>query len=275
MSRRPVLGKLASENVSRRLVLQAAATATAVGVVGLGSPAAAAGIPTHTVNGWEVIPSRPDSRLATIAIAGRSAIVRAGDVATLLQYVALQFNARVEPILTFSGHRTYAENLGSGGYPTSNHMSGTAVDINGYKHPYKAPHGFTPGQVDEIDRICWETSGAVYWGGYFGNGLIDGMHFEIKNGKTADDVAAAAAALGTVIGAPPTTPPTIEDDDMALALITTSGTTAWWAYDGMSKRMLAPGEPQLLVDLGLIRPETLAAGVKWLAPDLVNAIPNQ
>ncbi|MBM7331425.1 hypothetical protein JS562_52110 [Agrobacterium sp. S2] len=118
-------------------------------------------------------------------------------MATVLAHVASQFHARVEPLVTLSGHRTEAENSLSGGHEASNHMSATAVDLNVFEHPCEQPRGFTAARVATIDQICAETSGTVYWGGYFGGGLKDGMYFEIKTGVTAAQVEAAASALGS------------------------------------------------------------------------------
>jgi hypothetical protein len=74
---------------------------------------------------------------------------------------------------------------------------------------------------------------------------------------------------------PPTTPPDGEDDDMAsLTLIYTTGSDTWWTFDGIHKRQLAPNGAQQLVDVGLLSPETLAAGPKWLPPGDLEAIPD-
>jgi hypothetical protein len=70
--------------------------------------------------------------------------------------------------------------------------------------------------------------------------------------------------------APP--PPVEQEEDDVKAFIYTTGTDTWWLYDSYRKRKLAPGEPQRLVELGLIPAETLAAGPKWLPPDEVEAI---
>ncbi|MGY4645881.1 hypothetical protein [Cellulomonas sp. URHB0016] len=72
---------------------------------------------------------------------------------------------------------------------------------------------------------------------------------------------------------PPTTPaPEMEDD--VKALIYTDGTPTWWLYDGLTKRELRPGEPDQLVDLGLITREQLDAGPKWLPATTIDGIPD-
>ena len=169
---------------------------------------------TTTMNGWSLtrVP------LATIAAGGHSTRVRAGAVATVLGHVARRFHAEVEPLVTFYGWRSVATNAAVGGHPRSNHPSGTAIDFNGYAHPYKAPINFTAAQVAAIRRILAEVAPVVRWGGDFGAALRDGMHFEIVG--TAAQVTAVAARL-TIhpIPAPLTPLPLSEEDDDMISLI--------------------------------------------------------
>src|SRR5665647_2518078 len=109
---------------------------------------------TTTMNGWSLT-SVP---LATIAAGGHSTRVRAGAVATVLGHVARRFHAEVEPLVTFYGWRSVATCAAVGGHPRSNHPSGTAIDFNGYAHPYKAPINFTAAQVAAIRRILDEIA---------------------------------------------------------------------------------------------------------------------
>jgi len=169
---------------------------------------------TTTMNGWSLtrVP------LATIAAGGHSTRVRAGAVATVLGHVARRFHAEVEPLVTFYGWRSVATNAAVGGHPRSNHPSGTAIDFNGYAHPYKAPINFTAAQVAAIRRILAEVAPVVRWGGDFGAALRDGMHFEIVG--TAAQVTAVAARL-TIhpIPAPLTPLPQSKEDDDMIPLI--------------------------------------------------------
>lgn len=189
--------------LTRRQALKGAGTLAALSGIGaltatFAPTAVAAGSSQNT---WPYIDNAGDPLLRSIQAGDRFALVRAGSVATLLSYVANQFHARVEPIVTMSGHRTQKDNAASGGIPTSNHRSGTAIDINGFKHPYKQPTGFTAAQVATINQICSETSGVVYWGGNFTAAYLDGMHFEI-NGTAAQAAAAAALVAGGVVTQP-------------------------------------------------------------------------
>jgi hypothetical protein len=213
--------------------------------------------PAHaetSYNGWERIPTRDTGLLTQITVAGKSAWVRKEPVSTVLNYVAWQFHERVEAVLTFSGHRTDDENNASNGHRSSNHMSGTAIDLNGFKHPYKQPHGFSVEQVREIDTICAETSATVYWGGYFGGGLTDGMHFEIRTGVTAAELASVAATLGGAPAPVPTpTPQPDEEDDMLKRIRTTDGGIYLVSLDPAKPifRGLTPTENSIFDRLGI------------------------
>lgn len=149
------------------------------------------------MNGW----SLSGFTTETIVAGGRATAVRAGDVAVILGYVARAFHAEVEPIVTFHGYRTVAVNAAVGGHPRSNHPAGCAIDLNGFRHPYRRHHGFTPLQVAAIRRILAYAGGVVRWGGDFPKALEDGMHFEVVG--TAAQVRAVANRLRRDLAAKP------------------------------------------------------------------------
>jgi hypothetical protein len=118
--------------------------------------------------------------------------------ATVLRYVAEQFNARVEPIIGgWCWGYTYKANVNNPS-SLSCHASGTALDINAPDHPNGSGGTFTDSQRGEIYAILDECQGAVSWlEGY------DEMHFEIQ--VDAADLAAVAASLPAGGGPPPNT----------------------------------------------------------------------
>lgn len=146
-------------------------------------------------NGWP-----KDPPLQTVTAGGKSTRLVIGAAGNLLEWFARQFHARVEPLVTFNGYRSSALNDASGGIKTSNHLSGTAIDLNGYRHPYEATaspankyqnykSGFTAAQTAEIRRILSEAQGAIRWGQDFAYGYRDAMHFEIRGGvQTVNNV---------------------------------------------------------------------------------------
>lgn len=137
-------------------------------------------------NGWLASPNPADfGGLAKLVVAGESFApgVRAGDVHTVLQYVAEQMHARVEPVVRDDWHQ--ADDWGYSYRPNVNnpralscHASGTAIDYNATRHPNGRRGTYAVGQVAEIQRILAEINGAVRWGGNF-TGTRDEMHFEV------------------------------------------------------------------------------------------------
>ena len=166
-----------------------------------------------TYNGWSAIAA---SETTSITAGSKSTSIRQGDVATVLSYFATQFDARVEAISAFNGYRSFESNLAAGGSCRSDHMSGTALDINGGAHPwearpgvvYPANGGFTTSQLAAIRAIQAEVSGVVQWGGDYGVGNRDAMHFYIHGTASA-----VQNAVRNLWGSPPptggggTTPP--------------------------------------------------------------------
>lgn len=146
-------------------------------------------------NGWPASPDRGAIGVTEFMINGVSfpGGVKAGDVATVLGYVAEQIDLRVEELRDewCWGHN-YRPVAGSA--VVSNHASGTAVDVNAPKHPRGARGTFTVHQRVAIRAILAEVQGVVRWGGDY-TGIPDDMHFEIN--ATPATVAIVAAALRT------------------------------------------------------------------------------
>lgn len=174
-----------------------------------------------TMNGYTRIDAI-DSRLVLAGVAGHTTRLLGGPVERVLTEVGRRFHAEVEPVSAFNGWRSAALNAASGGITTSNHLSGTAVDINGYRHP-RYQHGtFTAEQVATIRRILADLGGVVRWGGdWNGDGRstesdVDEMHFEVVAplGQVTT-VSNAISGVGSVPGVPDLSDPApIEEDDM-------------------------------------------------------------
>jgi D-alanyl-D-alanine carboxypeptidase-like protein len=132
-------------------------------------------------NGWSVDPKRVKVIIGGVELLGG---VRAGDVATVLEYVATQFDKRVERLIEGHcwGYASRPIRGQSTGY--SNHASATAVDLNAPEHGRGKRGTFSPKQVAEIHEILREVRGAVRWGGDYSTGMVDEMHFEIIAGAT-------------------------------------------------------------------------------------------
>lgn len=183
----------------------------------------------NSVNGWPL-----DPRTQTISAGGKSTTVRAGDVATVLQYIAQQWHRRIEAIVTLHGYRSSKTNAAIGGDPGSNHISGTAIDVNGFRHPYEQgkgykDQGFSAAQVSEMRQILSPVNDVVQWGYDYPKNWRDGMHMQIRKGVSTAAVAAAARRVATLTSNPGggpgnpnvsipggTLPPSLEEQDMPL-----------------------------------------------------------
>lgn len=160
-----------------------------------------------TQNGYSAL-TRFSVLLKTIVMNGHSTKVRRGDTATLLFWIAKQLHYGVEPCISLYGWRDPALNDSVGGLKSSNHLSGTAIDYNGNKHPYEhtRPNGWKSGwtakqsaQIADILRVAR----VIEWGNnlsLFPRGWRDPMHFAISRFASAAAIKAAAARLrgGTV-----------------------------------------------------------------------------
>lgn len=180
-------------------------------------------VPVATLNGWS---EAREAQVVRIVVGGdkNGATVLAGDVATAFRWLLEQFHARVEPIKEVNGWRSAAFNRQVGGAARSNHISGTAVDVNGARHPYERHQpgrvyssGFTNTQAAAVRAILKEAGGLFTWGLDFRVGLRDAMHFELANRTTKADVAAFVAKIRAGQAATLAAAATEEEDDMPTA----------------------------------------------------------
>lgn len=143
-------------------------------------------------NGWK---ANDRSLIKSYSLPGGGKIaVRKGDVATILVYVAKRFDSEVEP-LKWPGNWGYAERPIRGSRTTSNHASGTAIDLNAPRHPLGKRGTFSKKQVRAIKRILADCGGVIRWGGNYVS-RADEMHFEINAGSAAVRRVAQAIRAG-------------------------------------------------------------------------------
>lgn len=122
--------------------------------------------------------------------------IRKGDVATVLRYVAHRFHTEVEPLKAGACWGWYVKRI-EGTLSTSNHASGTAIDLNASDHPMGSIGTFSAGKVAAIRRILHDCDGVVRWGGDY-HSRKDEMHWEIVG--TPAEVHALAAKITTPTG---------------------------------------------------------------------------
>lgn len=139
-----------------------------------------------TPNGWSVIEA---DQCVDLVVAGvhfpRG--VRAGDVATVLRWVAQQHHTRVEPLKAGTCWGYDKKHIGTS-TKWSEHAAGNAIDVNADQHnqghtPTSSAGGYTVSQVAECHRIETDSGLVVRWGGDFSN--PDGMHWEIIGNAAA------------------------------------------------------------------------------------------
>ncbi|SUE29597.1 Uncharacterised protein [Nocardia farcinica] len=128
---------------------------------------------THSENGWRMC-NRDECVLPGVLLGlpfTDTAPVRSGVAATILGAWLVWYHRNVEPISSPVWGWS-AENL----VPNSNHLSGTALDINAPKYPW----GYRTMPADRIAKVREGLrlfEGTVYWGADWSR--ADEMHYQI------------------------------------------------------------------------------------------------
>lgn len=151
-------------------------------------------------NGWPVITSSSDKRLVSHGrITGK---VRAGDVYTVLEWFAKEWQETVEPIRR-DWSWGWAYRAIRGAVSWSNHASGTAEDYNAPKHPLGVHPNRTMSakQQKRVRELIKLSGGVLRWGGDYA-GRKDTMHVEI-NASAAAVTAFAKKIRANKVGAKP------------------------------------------------------------------------
>lgn len=138
-------------------------------------------------NGWS--PARVGQEsLVWVTVPGTSVHlqIQNGWPATIMSAFAADFNAYVEPLRD----RDSASWTPTNSVPTSNHLNGTAMDLNWDSHPFHVKNTFGPSQLKTIRELLDFYEDTIYWGGDWTD-PIDEMHFqmgyETYNSKDTSD----------------------------------------------------------------------------------------
>lgn len=135
-----------------------------------------------TANGWPTLRAVP--KHSFVAPNGHACDVASADLAVIFAYAVWRWHTEIEPVTACFGGRTYAQQMAVNRLaPTSNHVSFTAVDVNGAQHPYEASGrgyhtGFTATQERTLHAILADT-GVLQWGGDFPSPYRDAMHIQV------------------------------------------------------------------------------------------------
>jgi len=141
-----------------------------------------------TLNGWPIT----DSTYRFWVKGDSNGCAVRPELVPAFEWLAEQLS-QVEPLVSLNGWRSQADNTYYHGHPRSDHMSGTAIDFNGAKHPYEANQkgawtsGFSATQTKKIREIL-KYAGIFEWGADYPVGLRDAMHFGLKPGTTRTQV---------------------------------------------------------------------------------------
>lgn len=148
-------------------------------------------------NGWEPAKADP-SATEWVGIPGADVTLQLlkGWPLAIMRAFAADFNAYVEPLRDPDSASWTPTNS----VPTSNHLNGTAMDLNWDTHPFKVRGTFTPDQMGTIRELLSFYEGTIYWGGDWTD-PIDEMHWQMGydtfgNAKVGDFIARKIRADG-------------------------------------------------------------------------------
>ena len=132
-----------------------------------------------TENGW---PECEMNQTEKILVPGTNNVKwrsRAGDAATILTAWAAWFNRNVRSVEPGDGHRNWWGWDEDDAVFTSNHKSGTAVDLCADELPWTF-RTMPQNQVDIVERGLQLFEGLVFWGRNWNR--TDEMHFQMNGG---------------------------------------------------------------------------------------------
>ena len=103
--------------------------------------------------------------------------IQKGLPAKIMSAFAADFHAYIEPLRDADSASWTPTNS----VPTSNHLNGTAMDLNWNSHPFHAKGTFNSGQMKTLRELLGFYEGTIYWGGDWYS-PIDEMHFQMGYG---------------------------------------------------------------------------------------------
>jgi hypothetical protein len=125
------------------------------------------------------------------------------NAAYCLVWCVQQWNQTIERVFPAqTGGYDANRPVGGLGGTTSNHMSGTAVDVNYTAHPQHV-HTFSDAMTAQIHAIIAQTEGVVRWGGDWTTASLDEQHIELNTTDQAL-IKRVADKLHTLAGTPTT-----------------------------------------------------------------------
>lgn len=135
---------------------------------------------TISENGWRMV----DADGCTNALIPGTTLrlpFRTGDAQTILTAWASWFNANVESLDNPGrGHTDEGSFTWTNSVASSNHLSGTAMDLNWSDHPFHVSYGgFTAAEIATVRRGLALFKGCIWWGQDWSSPK-DPMHFQLN-----------------------------------------------------------------------------------------------
>lgn len=104
--------------------------------------------------------------------------IQKGQPLKILRALAADFNAYIEPLRDADSASYTPTNSVS----TSNHLNGTAMDLNWDTHPFHAKGTFTAKQMKVVRELLDFYEGTIFWAGDW-RSPIDEMHWQMGYGS--------------------------------------------------------------------------------------------
>lgn len=137
----------------------------------------------YSSNGWPMV---DEGSCTWVTVPGTSVSlqIQNGQPLAILRAFAADFNAYVEPLRDPDSACWTPGNS----VPTSNHLSGTAMDLNWNSHPFQIPNaGFSAAQIATVKEIQAFYEGTVFWGNDWSDPK-DAMHFQLASLANGGDI---------------------------------------------------------------------------------------
>lgn len=124
----------------------------------------------YSENGWRMC-NRDECVVANVLPYTNTAPVRSGDAATILNAWLLWYHRNVEPISSPVWGWSATNDVAN-----SNHLSGTALDINAPKYPWGA-RVMPLNQIEKVRKGLALFEGTIFWGADWQR--ADEMHYQL------------------------------------------------------------------------------------------------
>jgi hypothetical protein len=148
-------------------------------------------------NGWPFVDQAGCTWITVPGSNGVTLQIQAGQPLAIMRAFAADFNAYVEPLRDADSACWTATNS----VATSNHLGGTAMDLNWNSHPFRILNaGFDSGEIGTVRQLLDFYEDTIWWGNDW-NSPKDAMHFQMgyntfNNPHTADFIARKIRADG-------------------------------------------------------------------------------